>query len=127
MDLGEFSISLTVKDLAASQVFYEKLGFRVVDGAAEQRWLILRNKQTVVGLFQGMFDQNILTFHPLDVRAVQRELKAAGLKLDTETDESGKGTTSILLKDPDGNPILMDQPMTPIERAAWDEQQRHNR
>lgn len=123
MDVGQFSLSLTVKDIAKSRGFYEKLGFSVIDGKQEERWLILRNGKTVVGLFQGMFDRNTLTFHPADVRATQRELKAAGVKLDTEADADGTGTAAITLTDPDGNPILMDQPMTPEERAAWEKQQ----
>ena len=127
MDLGTFSLSLAVKDLRASREFYEKLGFEVFDGAEEQNWLILRNRQIHLGLFQGMFPKNVLTFRPDDVRAVQRQLKANGVKPDTEAAESGTGTTSLTLTDPDGNPILMDQPMTPQERAIWDEMQRTKR
>ena len=106
---------------------YEKLGFEVFDGAEEQNWLILRNRQIHLGLFQEMFPKNVLTFRPDDVRALQRELKANGVKLDQEAAAEGTGTTSLMLTDPDGNPIVMDQPMTPQERAIWDEMQRTKR
>ena len=121
MDLGAMSISLAVKDLAASRAFYEKLGFAMVGGDPEQQWLILRNGDHVVGLFEGMFEQNILTFNPgwdqqgndldsfTDVRELQRELKQRGLPLDREADESTSGPASIVLVDPDGNPVLIDQ------------------
>jgi catechol 2,3-dioxygenase-like lactoylglutathione lyase family enzyme len=122
MNLGTFSMSLSVADIRVSRSFYEKLGFEVIDGREEQNWLILKNGDAVVGLFEGMFPKNTLTFRPPDVRAVQRALKRAGIKLDTETDDDGTGTTSIALQDPDGNPILMDQPMTAAERAEWDKQ-----
>lgn len=121
MELGAFSMSLAVKDLAASQAFYEKLGFEVVGGDAEQNWLILKNDKTIIGLFQDMFEKNILTFNPgwdqlggelesyTDVREIQRQLKSDGVSLDTEADESTTGPASIMLTDPDGNPILIDQ------------------
>ncbi len=121
MELGAFSISLAVKDLEASREFYEKLGFRAIGGDVEQNWLILRNGDHVVGLFHGMFDRNMLTFNPgwgqtggelesfTDIREIQRQLKQAGIALDSEADESGKGPASVMLSDPDGNPILIDQ------------------
>ena len=121
MELGAFSVSLAVKDLEASRDFYEKLGFEVVGGDASQNWLILRNGDHTIGLFQGMFDQNILTFNPgwdkeaqpldsfTDVRELQRQLKAKGVVLHTEADESGTGPASFAAVDPDGNPILVDQ------------------
>lgn len=122
MQLGAFSISLAVKDLAASRAFYEKLGFSVIGGAAEQRWLILRNPdQVVIGLFQGMFERNMLTFNPgwnqlcenlpafTDVRALQSELEARGLTLDSRADPATSGPAYITLTDPDGNPVLIDQ------------------
>ncbi|HEX9795986.1 MAG TPA: VOC family protein [Anaerolineales bacterium] len=121
MELGAFSVSLAVKDIAASKAFYEKLGFSVFGGDMSQNWLILKNADVVIGLFQGMFDKNMLTFNPgwdgnaqpldsfTDVRQLQRELKAAGLELTTEADESTTGPASFTLVDPDGNPILFDQ------------------
>ncbi len=121
MNLGAFSISLTVKDLAASRAFYEKLGFGVTGGDAAQNWLVLRNGDTTVGLFHGMFEQNILTFNPgwtsqaepleefTDVREIQRTLKDAGLELQSEADEASSGPASLVVVDPDGNPILIDQ------------------
>lgn len=121
MELGAFSISLAVKDLEASRSFYEKFGFEVVGGDASQNWLILRNGDHTIGLFHGMFDQNILTFNPgwdknaqslqsfTDVRELQRQLKANGVVLHTEADESGAGPASFVASDPDGNPILVDQ------------------
>lgn len=121
LELGAFSVSLAVKDIAASRAFYEKLGFTVVLGKQEQRWLILRNGATTIGLFQGMFEANGLTFNPgwdaenkplesfEDVRAIQRRLKAAGLTLTSEADESSTGPASFALLDPDGNPVLFDQ------------------
>ena len=121
MQLGAFSISLAVKDLAASQAFYEKLGFSVFGGDAAQNWLILKNEDTVIGLFQGMFEDNALTFNPgwdqdantldefTDVRELQKALKAAGVELASEADEGGSGPASFTLLDPDGNPILIDQ------------------
>ncbi len=121
MDLGAFSISLTVKNLEASRSFYEKLGFKTFHGDAAQNWLILKNGSHVIGLFQGMFDKNILTFNPgwdqnaqkldsfSDIRELQRKLKAQGVELMSEADETTTGPASLMLVDPDGNPILIDQ------------------
>ena len=121
MNLGAFSVSLAVKDLAASKSFYEKLGFDAIGGDAEQNWLILKNGDHVIGLFQGMFEENILTFNPgwdqgggeldsfTDVRDIQNELKDRGIALNAEADESTAGPASIMLSDPDGNQILIDQ------------------
>jgi predicted lactoylglutathione lyase len=121
MELGAFSVSLTVKDLQASKVFYEKLGFQVFAGDAAQNWLIMTNGDHIIGLFQGMFEKNMLTFNPgwdqnanplnsfSDVRELQRELKAQGLKLESEADENTTGPASFMVIDPDGNPILIDQ------------------
>ena len=121
MNLGAFSISLAVKDIAASRAFYEKLGFKQVGGDQTQNWLILRNGETTIGLFQGMFERNMLTFNPgwngqaeplqefEDIRKIQKRLKANGLTLTSEADESTTGPASLTLIDPDGNPILLDQ------------------
>lgn len=121
MDLGAFSISLAVKDLQASREFYEKFGFTTFGGDASQNWLIMKNGDHVIGLFQGMFDKNILTFNPgwdsdarkrdafTDVREIQRELKARGVTLVSEADESTTGPASLIAVDPDGNPVLVDQ------------------
>jgi catechol 2,3-dioxygenase-like lactoylglutathione lyase family enzyme len=121
MELGAFSISLAVKDIAASKAFYEKLGFKAVMGTAAQRWLILKNGAHVIGLFQGMFERNVMTFNPgwdqnaskldkfTDVRDLQRQLKAQGVQLTTEADEKSTGPASFMAIDPDGNPILVDQ------------------
>ncbi|OEZ63633.1 MULTISPECIES: VOC family protein [unclassified Duganella] len=121
MQLGAFSISLAVKDLAASRAFYEKLGFKEFGGNPAQNWLILKNGDHIIGLFQGMFEKNMLTFNPgwdqnataldgfTDVREIQRQLKAQGVALDSEADESTTGPASIILTDPDGNPVLIDQ------------------
>lgn len=121
LPLGNFSVSLAVKDIAASRAFYEKLGFTVMGGEQEQNWLILRNGPAIIGLFQGMFERNLLTFNPgwdadgatlpdfTDVREIQRRLKAAGVELTTEADESGSGPAHFTVVDPDGNPILVDQ------------------
>ena len=122
MHLGHFSISLNVKDLAASRTFYEKLGFQVTGGEQEQNWLILQNDdKSTIGLFHGMFERNILTFNPgwdagaqrlegfTDVRKIQRHLKEQGLTLTSEADESTTGPASLTLSDPDGNPVLIDQ------------------
>lgn len=121
MDLGAFSVSLSVKDLAASKSFYEKLGFSSFGGDADQGWLILKNGDTVIGLFQGMFDKNMLTFNPgwdqnaqpvdgfTDVRQVQKKLKSEGVEFASEADESTEGPASFVVIDPDGNPILVDQ------------------
>lgn len=109
MNLGQFSISLAVKDIRASRVFYEKLGFEVYDDHEDENWVIMRHGDAVVGLFQGMFEQNILTFNPGDARAIQKQLKQNGLPLVTEADTTGTGPTHLTLIDPDGNPILIDQ------------------
>jgi len=121
MELGAFSVSLNVKDLESSQSFYKKLGFQVFGGDATQNWLILKNGDHVIGLFQGMFEKNILTFNPgwdknankldsfTDVRDLQREFKAQGLNIENEADENTTGPASFIVIDPDGNPILIDQ------------------
>jgi len=121
MQLGTFSVSLAVKDLDASLEFYEKLGFEVFAGRADQKWLILRNGDVVIGLFQGMFERNVLTFNPgwdgnarkldsfVDVREIQKALKARGVTFAQEADESTAGPASFVVVDPDGNPILFDQ------------------
>ncbi|ASK89899.1 VOC family protein [Sphingorhabdus sp. SMR4y] len=120
MKLGAFSISLSVKDIAASRAFYEKLGFVQFGGDQEQKWLILKNGETTLGLFEGMFPRNMLTFNPGwdqsaqnlddfdDVRAIEKSLLEAGVTLDSRT-EGEQGPASIMLTDPDGNPILIDQ------------------
>jgi catechol 2,3-dioxygenase-like lactoylglutathione lyase family enzyme len=107
--LGNFSVSLAVKDLAASREFYEQLGFRAAFGEPSQNWLILQNETSTIGLFQGMFDKNMLTFNPTDVREIQRALKKQGVSFVTEADETTKGPASAMLIDPDGNPVLLDQ------------------
>jgi lactoylglutathione lyase len=121
MKLGAFSISLAVKDLAASRAFYEKLGFSDLGGVPDQNWLIMTNGSAVIGLFQGMFDKNILTFNPgwdqnaqpvssfTDIRVLQQQLKARGVTLVQEADEQTSGPASFILHDPDGNTILVDQ------------------
>jgi catechol 2,3-dioxygenase-like lactoylglutathione lyase family enzyme len=109
MELGSFSVSLAVKHLKASRAFYETLGFQVFAGDEAQHWLMLRNGSATIGLFQGMFDMNILTFNPADARAIQKALKAAGIKLTLEADESTTGPAHLTLSDPDGNAILIDQ------------------
>ena len=121
MDLGAFSVSLSVRDLEASRGFYAKLGFEPVGGNADENWLILRNGDHVIGLFQGMFDKNILTFNPgwdqhgnvtdtfTDVRRLQSELRARGMAFASEADEDTEGPASFTVIDPDGNPILIDQ------------------
>lgn len=121
MELGNFSVSLTVKDLAASREFYEKLGFKVVSGDAEQNWLVLSSGNSRVGIFQGMFPKNMLCYNPGwdsekntlkefdDVREIQKALKKKGIKLTAEADEKSTGPAYIMLSDPDGNPILIDQ------------------
>jgi lactoylglutathione lyase len=121
MELGNFSISLAVKDLRASRQFYEKLGFTSFTGDSSQNWLIMKNGDHVIGLFQGMFEKNILTFNPgwdsnaqqlptfTDVRELQRRLKAEGVQFLSEADESTTGPASFMMLDPDGNPILVDQ------------------
>lgn len=121
MELGAFSVSLAVKDLSASKAFYEKFGFASVGGSAEDKWSVMKNGDHVIGLFQGMFDKNILTFNPgwdahcnslesfTDVRELQRQLKRQGVELTSEADEGGSGPASFVAVDPDGNPILVDQ------------------
>jgi len=121
MQLGAFSISLAVKDLEASRRFYEKFGFAAFAGDASQHWLILKNGDHVIGLFEGMFERNILTFNPgwdhnaqplasfTDIRELQQQLKARGVQLQQEADESTTGPASFMAVDPDGNPILVDQ------------------
>jgi len=121
MELGAFSVSLSVKDIAASREFYEKLGFRPVGGDPDQNWQIFRNGEVTIGLFHGMFEGNILTFNPgwnsqarsvdefTDIRELQRRLKEQGLKMTVEADESGSGPASFMMLDPDGNALLFDQ------------------
>ena len=121
MDLGNFSVSLAVKDIAASKSFYAKLGFEPIGGDEAQGWLILKNGGCIVGLFQGMFEKNTLTFNPgwdpagqtldsfTDVRDLQKKLRADGVTFVTEADETTSGPASCMILDPDGNPILIDQ------------------
>lgn len=109
MELGTFSVSLAVKDIKQSRAFYEKLGFEAFGGAEEENWLILKNGEAKIGLFQGMFEKNTLTFNPADVRQIQRELKTAGAALVLEADETVTGPGHAMLFDPDGNPVLLDQ------------------
>ncbi|MBO6658776.1 MAG: hypothetical protein JJ934_17925 [Pseudomonadales bacterium] len=121
MDLGAFSVSLSVKDLAASKSFYEALGFEGFGGDPDQGWLMLRNGDHVIGLFQGMFEGNVMTFNPgwdqqaqetaefTDVRTIQSALESAGLELATRVEEGTSGPGSVMLQDPDGNQILIDQ------------------
>ena len=121
MNLGAFSVSLAVKDIEVSRNFYEKFGFKVFAGNASQDWLILKNADHAIGLFQGMFEKNILTFNPgwdnnaqklasfTDVRDLQRQLQAQGVQLQQQADESTTGPASFIAVDPDGNPILVDQ------------------
>lgn len=121
MKLGAFSVSLNVKDIHRSKAFYEDLGFNIFGGDISQNWLIMKNGDTVIGLFQGMFEKNALTFNPgwnsnaenleefTDVRELQKELKEKGVKLILEADEATEGPAFITLEDPDGNPILIDQ------------------
>jgi catechol 2,3-dioxygenase-like lactoylglutathione lyase family enzyme len=121
MELGNFSVSLAVKDIKASRAFYEKLGFKEVAGDMKQNWIVLQNGTTTVGLFQGMFERNMLTFNPgwtstketlkdfQDVRELQHALKERGVRLQSEADETTDGPASFMLVDPDGNPILVDQ------------------
>ncbi|MFZ1700482.1 MAG: VOC family protein [Pyrinomonadaceae bacterium] len=121
MKLGTFSVSLTVKDINASKEFYEKLGFTAMGGDIEQNWLIMKNANSVIGLFQGMFESNILTFNPGwdqnaealedfdDIREIQLQLKANGVQPETEVEANTTGPASIILNDPDGNTILIDQ------------------
>lgn len=121
MDLGAFSVSLAVQDLEASRAFYERLGFRAFHGDAGQGWLMMNNGEVVIGLFQGMFERNILTFNPgwdqgaqpvdpfTDIRDLQAQLKAAGAVFEQEADPASTGPASFVLSDPDGNPVLVDQ------------------
>lgn len=121
MELGAFSISLAVNDIATSKAFYEKLGFDVFGGDEAQNWLIMKNGDTIIGLFQGMFEKNILTFNPgwdqdaqpvgefADVREIQRALRDQGIELESEADEATTGPASLIVLDPDGNVILIDQ------------------
>jgi lactoylglutathione lyase len=129
MELGAFSVSLAVKDIEASRAFYERLGFTAFMGTAAQRYLIMRNGAHVIGLFQGMFAQNILTFNPgwdqsaqplasfTDVREIQRQLKEQGVSFVREADESSTGPAAFVVVDPDGNAILVDQHVPGPERA----------
>jgi lactoylglutathione lyase len=121
MQLGCFSVSLAVKDIAKSRAFYEQLGFAVIHGDQSQNWLIMGNETTKIGLFQGMFEHNILTFNPGwsptaealesfdDVRDIQRQLKANGTAFESEADESSTGPANFVIRDPDGNLIMLDQ------------------
>ena len=121
MKLGAFSVSLSVKDIHVSRAFYEKLGFEIFGGDIDQNYLIMKNETTLIGLFQGMFENNILTFNPGwnenaetlddydDVRAIQKTIKAEGITLESEADENSSGPASIVVTDPDGNTILIDQ------------------
>jgi predicted lactoylglutathione lyase len=121
MQLGTFSVSLSVKDIEVSKAFYEKLGYTVFHGDIDQNWLIMKNETSTIGLFQGMFEKNILTFNPgwdsnantldtfTDIRELQKNLKDKGLELIREVDKNTSGTGSLTLLDPDGNPILIDQ------------------
>jgi len=121
MELGAFSVSLAVKDVTASKLYYERLGFTVFAGDQSQNWLIMKNGDHTIGLFQGMFDKNILTFNPgwsgdaqplgefTDVRELQRQLKDTGVDMISEADESSTGPASFMFADPDGNTILVDQ------------------
>ena len=121
MELGAFSISLTVKDIEASRAFYEKLGFTALGGDITQNWLILKNGDCVIGIFQEMFEKNIITFNPgwdgnaqpldafTDVRELQRQLRAQGVAFEVEADENTTGPGYFIVADPDGNPVLVDQ------------------
>lgn len=121
MKLGAFSISLNVKDIHKSKEFYENLGFKILGGDISKNYLVMKNENAIIGLFQGMFDKNILTFNPgwdenaenlesfTDVRELQKLLKENGINLQTEADESSEGPAFITIEDPDGNPILIDQ------------------
>ncbi|MBD2868825.1 VOC family protein [Paenibacillus arenilitoris] len=121
MELGAFSISLSVKDINQSKSFYENLGFQALGGDIAQNWLIMKNGSTVIGLFQGMFEKNILTFNPgwnenaenldsfTDIRDLQKQLKAKGMKMLSEADVTSEGPASFTIEDPDGNTILVDQ------------------
>ena len=127
MQLGNFSVSLAVKDIALSRAFYEKLGFTVKGGNQEQNWLIMQNGSTKIGLFQGMFEGNLMTFNPgwdnngeelaefTDIRELQGKLKALGIILLSEADETSKGPANFVVVDPDGNQILVDQHVTSLD------------
>ena len=121
MKLGAFSVSLNVKDIHKSKEFYENLGFQIFGGDISQNWLIMKNENTVIGLFQGMFDKNILTFNPgwdanaqnldtfTDIREIQKQLKETGITMLTEANDSTEGPAHFIIEDPDGNQILFDQ------------------
>jgi lactoylglutathione lyase len=121
MKLGAFSVSLSVKDINKSKAFYENLGFQVLGGDITQNWLIMKNESCVIGLFQGMFEKNILTFNPgwnqsaenlksfTNIRDIQKQLREKGIKMLSEADETSEGPASFTIEDPDGNPILLDQ------------------
>ncbi|MBN2794108.1 MAG: VOC family protein [Clostridia bacterium] len=121
MKIGGFSLSLNVSDLLRSKAFYEKLGFEAIHGEVEQKWLIMKNEDVVIGLFEGMFDKNILTFNPgwdsngdpvdpfTDIRTLQKSWKEKGVDFIDEVDENGSGPGSFIIMDPDGNPIMIDQ------------------
>lgn len=121
MKLGAFSVSLSVKDINKSKIFYENLGFQALGGNITQNWLIMKNESCIIGLFQGMFEKNILTFNPgwnenaenlqsfTDIRDIQKQLKEKGIKILSEADETSEGPASFTIEDPDGNPILVDQ------------------
>ncbi|MCM3597595.1 VOC family protein [Metabacillus idriensis] len=121
MKLGAFSVSLSVKDINKSKIFYENLGFQALGGDITQNWIIMKNESCIIGLFQGMFEKNILTFNPgwnenaenlqsfTDIRDIQKQLKAKGIKILSEADETSEGPASFTIEDPDGNPILVDQ------------------
>lgn len=121
MKLGAFSVSLNVKDIVVSKEFYEALGFEIFAGDITQNWLIMRNENTVIGLFQGVFENNVLTFNPGwdqdcntldsfdDIRTIQKHLKSKGIKLESEADEASAGPAYCVIIDPDGNPIFFDQ------------------
>jgi lactoylglutathione lyase len=121
MNLGAFSVSLNVKDIHVSKAFYQNLGFQTLGGDITQNWLILKNENTVIGLFQGMFEKNILTFNPgwnqnaenlesfTDIREIQKQLKEKGIEMLTQADESTEGPAHFIIEDPDGNQILVDQ------------------
>lgn len=121
MDLGNFSQSLAVKDVAASKDFYQKLGFEIFHDQTDHGWVIMKSPTAVIGLFQGMFEKNIMTFNPgwdangqntenfTDIREIQKKLKAEGIKIAKEVDENSSGPASFVVEDPDGNPIMFDQ------------------
>jgi catechol 2,3-dioxygenase-like lactoylglutathione lyase family enzyme len=121
VELGNFSVSLNVKDIHKSRSFYENLGFKIIGGDISQNWIIMQNGNSAIGLFQGMFDKNILTFNPgwdengnkvesfTDIREIQKELKEKGVKLESGVDEKSSGPANLTVIDPDGNPILIDQ------------------